>query len=197
MTIALRRSRRGLPAIVDHVQHDSTAQTGAPVHVDPTNVSRDLTQDQAERLGVASSSPDEGVAGLKLETRFYAGFVRGDNEKGRKVYGKKQKGVTRRKVEAEDGEFSVGDTVLVEAVNSVNAAVGVIIGIWKVFKNDGADNEDEGEDEEQGELVWKERYTNVLIHWFSRPSNLAANRPPRAELYVRSRAYLPPSILGS
>lgn len=154
-----RRSRRGQPVATESAQLDYTASfsTHDPVYIRETDVSRDLRD--LQRQAFEDHGGHKALEGL--QTKFYASYNRRNAEevgikREKKVYGKQQ---------ATFEEFNVGDTVLVKTL-SKNPAVGVIVAITKVFC------------EEQ------ERGANALVHWFSRPQDLAKLRPQRDMLEV-------------
>ena len=92
-----------------------------------------------------------------LDTRFYDSFTREEM-----VWGA---GGARNL--AQWTTYRIGDTVLLETA-SREPSVSVVVSIWKVF---------------EGEV---EKYTNVRLHWFSRPSDLAQYRPDHPALSVSS-----------
>ncbi|GJE89741.1 P-loop containing nucleoside triphosphate hydrolase protein [Phanerochaete sordida] len=155
-----RRSRRGQPVAAESARDDSLATfttTSKPVYVRDTDLNRDLRQQQ--RQTIIDRHGQRLPAGL--QTRFYASFSRGEAldeadssgiKREKKVYGK-QKATTHE-------EFKVGDTVLVKTFSNY-PAVGVIVAIFKVYAGE------------------KEQMANVLVHWFSRPEDLAKLRPHR------------------
>ena len=158
-----RRSRRGQPVAVDSASIDilSDCVTGDPIYVRETDHVRDLRGHYQRQLII-----DRRGAGAldALETRLYASFSRGDEnveasgiKREKKVYGKQK---------ATFEEFKVGDTVLVETPRKL-PAVGVIVAVMKIFYDEEAFG------------------SNVLVHWFSRPEDLAALRPHRDVLQVR------------
>lgn len=159
MSPPTRRSRRGQPIVAESAQLDATStfSTNESVLVRETDVDRDLRALQRQALEDRFGS--KGLRGL--ETRFYASFTRGDEDNAsikreKKTYGKQK---------AAFEEFKVGETVLVKTM-SKTTAVGVIVAILKVFAGE------------------QERGSNVLVHWFSRPQELAKLRPHRDVLEV-------------
>lgn len=128
------------------------------MYVRKTDPVKDLQPDQYE------DEEDNDVGGL--ETRFYDSFVPGD---GSESTIKREKGVYgKQKRQATSGRFNVGDTVLMNTVNSRQPSVAVLVAIWKVFSGD------------------EERWTNVRVHWFSRESDLPRHRSHREILEVSS-----------
>ncbi|EKM58737.1 uncharacterized protein PHACADRAFT_207509 [Phanerochaete carnosa HHB-10118-sp] len=149
-----RRLRRGQPVATESAQLDYTASfsTHDPVYIREADVFRDLRD--LQRQAIEDRGGHKALEGLR--TNFYASYNRGSGEevgikREKKVYSKQQ---------AAFEEFNVGDTVLVKTL-SKNSAVGVIVAITKVFSGE------------------QERGANVLIHWFSRPQDLARLRPQR------------------
>lgn len=162
----LRRSKRGQPLVSEptllQVPNLADAALALPVFTRTTQPN-DLYEEEQEA---------EDLAFETLETRFYAKFVRREPTANRRVSrgdGKARSGAAsaddsdRLRVE----EFKIGDPVVVKTL-SKEPSIAIIAAIWEVVQ--------EGEPDDKG--------LRVMVHWFSRPSELPAIRARREHLEV-------------
>jgi origin recognition complex subunit 1 len=171
MAPALRRSRRGQPALPFENSKDpqaasSSSSSANPIHTRRVHVAEDLTSDQwNELLG-------ESADIKTVQTHFYSGLdVHLDAAPKRLAKGKRP---AASNSDDGDGVLRVGDTVLVggERGSSHELSVAVVTGIVKVTK---------------AEEVF---CVNVRVRWFVRPTQLPSVRAERAHEEVSRIAFI-------
>ncbi|KAJ7274394.1 P-loop containing nucleoside triphosphate hydrolase protein [Mycena haematopus] len=154
-----RRSKRGQPIAVTSTSLSASSTkhkwVGTPVHDRPSQPEHDMLP---ERFAIWQDQPEDER--VEYKTLFYSAFQR-----------------------AERGDlslFRVGDTIAVrtQAIykRDKKPSIGVIVAMWELIPQTTA-KEDGGEEEDPnaGRMM-------VRIHWFLRPTELAAIRAKRDHL---------------
>ena len=170
-----RRSRRFQPLATPFLQRQTTGTNcqweGEPVLIRPCKPDLDLMQEERdareEELQAEETEDEE-------ETVFYASFVMKRSTKPHR--GKQPSG------SEESRTFRLGDAITVETDTLYRQkkppSIAVIVSMWEVRKK--------GEETEEHDSS-KMRFR---VHWFLRPSELAAIREKRDHAEVRKRCSL-------
>ncbi|RXW21306.1 hypothetical protein EST38_g4564 [Candolleomyces aberdarensis] len=167
-----RRSRRFQPLATPFLQRQTTGAVcqweGEPILIRPCNPDLDLMQEEREAREEEGSLAEEKEDGE--ETVFYASFTM-------KRPNKPQRGKQASESE-ESRTFRLGDTITVETDTLYRQkkppSVAVIVSMWEVRKK----GEDEGREHDSSKMRFR-------VHWFLRPSELAAIREKREHAEVR------------
>lgn len=162
-----RRSRRFQPLATPFLQRQKAGVVcqweGEPVLIRPVDPDFDLMQEERETREEEGSPEEE-----EEETLFYTSF------RMKRPKSKSQRG---KPTEEESRTFRVGDTITVETDTLYRQkkppSIAVIVSMWAVRKK----VEEEATEHDSSKMRFR-------VHWFLRPSELAAIREKREHAEV-------------
>ncbi|KIY49297.1 P-loop containing nucleoside triphosphate hydrolase protein [Fistulina hepatica ATCC 64428] len=174
-----RRSRRYQPFVKTPSRKsfsDDVFWVGEPTHIRDTDIQRDLFPDEIEQLDEEDDSGrnddhHQKTEGSRPTVNMQTAFYCAFSKRVAKALGSRKGGRT---------EFHIGDTVLIDTKRV--PSIGVITDMWETRRDDEPD-------------------MKVRVHWFLRPTELAAIRARRDhvqnEIYcsLDSSEILSPSVI--